>query len=151
MRLLSGVPEEEPQRTHRWNNHHLPETAVAHLKSEWMVSHPGNPAARTLPLLPFAHALAHVQKWGGWPTYLVLQPLDPSHTWYVGWRWQGGAGVSRVAVRGSLRVLVGPNFAEWFGIGAANYVKDFQIPIEKVGEGEVADDDSVQWSHLPLF
>ncbi len=135
MRHVSGAPEEVSQKTHRWNNHHLNERHVAHLNSEWMVSHPGDTSARKLPRVPLlAGALAHVTKYGGWQRYLVLEPDTAQGGWHIGWRWSGGAGVSRIPAIGPLRVLVGPGPTEWFGIVVGTNV---QIPIKQIGEGHI--------------
>lgn len=130
MRHLSGAPLEVPQRTHRWNNHHLDEKAVAHLNTNWMVTHEGDRDARKLPRLArLTGLLAHLTKFGGWKHYLVLDP-SVAPDWYVGWHWSGGAGVSRVSNKGPIRVLVGPGPTKWFGIEA---VTNTQIPIKQIG------------------
>ncbi len=146
MRHVSGAPLEATQRTHRWNNHHLNEKRVVHLKTAWMVTHPGDQNARKLPRVPvLAGALAHVTKYGGWKRYIVVAP-DTSHDWYIGWRWSGGAGVSRVRTKGPVRVLVGPGPTEWFGIEADTNV---QIPLTQIGEGHIGDNG--EFAQVPLF
>lgn len=156
MRYVSGAPKEATQRTHRWNNHHLSEAAVSHLRSECMVRHEGDPDARKLPRVPIlAGSLAHMTRFGGWQQYLVLgvdaKAMETvlSHRWYIGWRWKGGAGVSRIPTLGALRVLVGPQPTEWFGIGADETVCNMQIPIRKIAEGRIGDEG--RYSKLPLF
>jgi hypothetical protein len=147
MRHVSGVPLEATQRTHRWNNHHLKEEDVAHLNAEWVVAHQGDQNARKLPRVPvLAGALAHVTKYGGWKRYLVLAPDTTHDYWHIGWRWPGGAGVSRVRAKGPVRVLVGPGPTEWFGIEADTNV---QIPIIQIGDGHVGDNS--EFSQVPLF
>ncbi len=146
MRHVSGAPNEATQRTHRWNNHHLRAGDVSHLSTGWMVTHQGEPGARKLPNAPIlAGALAHVTRYGGWKHYLVLQPYE-EYDWHIGWRWSDGAGVSRVIVRGPVRVLVGPNPTKWFGIAVTTNV---QIPIIKIGEGRIG--DGSPFSDIPLF
>lgn len=146
MRYISGAPVEATQRTHRWNNHHLNEKDVAHLHSGWMIAHQGDQTARKVPRVPLlAGALAHAAKYGGWKHYLVLVP-DTTGEWHIGWRWSGGAGVSRVQTKGSVRVLIGPHFTEWFGIEA---VTNRQIPIKQIGEGQIG--DGGPFSKVPLF
>lgn len=146
MRHVSEASGESIQRTHRWNNHYLSEAQVAHLDTEWMVSHTGDPSAKTVPSVPIlAGASAHATKYGGWKRYLVLTPNTMSH-WHIGWRWPGGAGVSRVLTRGPVRVLLGPGSAEWFGIEAYTNV---QIPITQIGEGRIGCNG--EFSHIPLF
>lgn len=146
MRYVSGVSGEVPQRTHRWNNHHLHAKDVVHLIRAWMVTHQGDYSARKLPRIPIiAGALAHVTKYGGWKRYLVLAP-DTTHEWHIGWRWSGGAGVSRISTQGPVRVLIGPGITEWFGIEAGTNV---QIPINQIGEGHVG--DGGKFAYIPLF
>lgn len=146
MRYISGAPAEATQRTHRWNNHHLNEKDVAHLNAKWMIAHQGDQNARKLPRVPvLAGVLAHATKYGGWKHYLVLTP-DTTHYWHIGWCWRGGAGVSRVLVTGSVRVLVGPGPTEWFGIEAGTNV---QIPITQIGEGRIGDNS--EFSQVLLF
>jgi len=146
MRHVSGAPEEAPQRTHRWNNHHLKEEDVSHLNAGWMVSHRGDQSARKIPQIQvLAGALAHVTKYGGWQSYLVLSP-ETMKDWHIGWRWRGGAGVSRVVTKGPVRVLVGPNPTEWFGIEAGT---NTQIPITQIGTGKIGDGGT--FARIPLF
>ena len=142
MRQLSGYPDEEPQRTHRWNNHHLREEDVAHLNIDWMVNHPGDDgASKPFPVPILAGAQAHIT----WKRYLVLEP-NSTNTWYVGWRWPGDAGVSRIPSIGLKRVLIGPGPTEWFGIDANTQE---QIPIKQIGEGKVG--DGGEFAHIPVF
>lgn len=111
-----------------------------------MVAHQGDQNARKLPRISvLAGALAHVTQYGGWKRYLVLAP-DTARDWYIGWRWPGGAGVSRVRVKGPVRVLIGPGPTEWFGIEADTNV---QVPITQLGEGRVGDNG--EFSQVPLF
>lgn len=147
MRYVSGASNEAPQTTHRWNNHHLAEECVAHLNPEWMVAHQGDPSSRKLPRVPvLAGALAHLTRYGGWQRYLVLEPETESHEWHIGWRWPGGAGVSRIKTNGPVRVLVGPGPTEWFGVSARTNV---QIPIKRIGEGHIG--HAGQFTNVPLF
>ena len=143
-RLMQCVtlPNEQPQKTHRWNNVRFNEKDIAHLCTEFMVSYPGDPKASRVPPIPIIREImAHLL----WRRYVVLTPLDVHvYYWFVGWRLLGGAGVSRILHKGPLRVLVGRGKGEWFGIGTDGT----QIPIKKIGEGELGDD---AFSHLPLF
>ncbi len=140
--ISSGAPEEMPQRTHRWNNHHLKEEKVAHLKSGWMAAHSGDPNASSAP-----HILAHLTRYGGWDHYLVLSPkTEENCSWHIGWQWSGGAGVSRVPVEGPVRVLVGPKPTKWFGINAETHT---QIPIQQIGKGKIG--RNKEFFKIPLF
>jgi len=148
MRFVLGVPIEATQRTHRWNNHHLREEQVAHLFSDWMVSHSGDSTARKLRKFTIlAGALSHVTKFGGWKRYLVLAPDDSQiEEWFIGWRWKGGAGVSRIPITGAVRVLIGPGATQWFAIRASDQT---QVPLTKIGEGRIGEKE--MYSQLPLF
>ena len=147
MRHLLGVPQEGLQVTHRWNNHHLREKDVSHLYEDWMVSHLGDPSAQKMPNLPFAHALAHSTKYVGWQRYLVLDmAFSAEEEWYIGWRWKGGQGVSRITLKGPRRVLLGPGPTEWFGIAVSD---NSQVPIKIIGEGKIG--GGGKYSHLPIF
>lgn len=148
MRFVLGVPKEATQRTHRWNNHHLKEERVAHLHSSLMVRHEGDPTARKLPPVTIlAGAVSHLTRFGGWQRYLALAPRGlGADAWYIGWRWNGGAGVSRVPNTTPVRVLVGPGVTEWFAIRVSDTT---QIPLIKIGEGKIG--DGGQFTDLPLF
>ncbi len=147
MRHLSGTSVEGLQVTHRWNNHHLKEGDVSHLNRDWMASHPGDPEAQRIPKFPLAHAIAHATKYGGWSRYLVVDAIvSVEEGWHVGWKWQGGQGVSRIVMKGPRRVLLGPEPASWFGIAVLN---NSQIPIRIIGEGIIG--DGGKYSHLPIF
>jgi hypothetical protein len=125
-----------------------------------MVSHEGDPGAQKPFLIPIlAGAQAHTTKYGGWQRYLVLAPDNESSAgdWYLGWRWPssqakfgipipGGAGVSRIPTSGPKRVLIGPGFAEWFGIRADT---NEQIPIMQIGDGCIG--NGGEHKDVPLF
>lgn len=147
MRHLLGVPEEGLQVTHRWNNHHLREDDVSHLYEEWMASHQGDPNARKMRKYPFAHAWAHATRYGGWPKYVVLDTTFAlEEEWCVGWKSQGRQGVSRIAMKGPRRPLLGPGPAKWFGVRISDFS---QIPIKLIGEGTIG--DRGEYSKLPIF
>jgi hypothetical protein len=112
-----------------------------------MVHHSGDPTARTLPpVTVVAGALSHLTRFGGWQRYLVVAPQEHNNgQWYIGWRWKGGAGVSRVPSVSAVRVLIGPGPTEWFAIRASDQT---QIPLIKVGVGKIGES---QFSNLPLF
>jgi hypothetical protein len=111
-----------------------------------MVAHKGISEARALPHVPLiAGALAHLTRFGGWKHYLVLAS-QTTEDWHIGWRWSMGAGVSRVPVSGPVRVLVGPDPTEWFGISAYT---NRQVPIHIIGEGRIG--EGGKFSQVPLF
>lgn len=149
MRHLIGVSEEALQKTHRWNNHHLPEHALASLLESLMIFHPGDTEAASFGKMPIVStARSHMTRYGGWKKYLVLAPPagDANVAWHIGWKWPGGGGVSRITVRGPVRVLVGPGPTHWFGVSLGD---NFQIPLEQIGTGIIGDGSSSR--ELPLF
>lgn len=111
-----------------------------------MVVDQGDINSRKLPQIHIlAGVLAHLTILGGWRHYVVITP-DTDVDWHVGWHWPDGVGVSRISVRGPVRLLVPPNFIEWFGISAST---NLQIPLRKTGEGWIG--DGGEFSQLPLF
>lgn len=150
MRWVSGAPDEAPQETHRWNNVHVAVAAVAHLKIEWMVTRSrGDPTAKEFPAI-LSGTLAHLTRFGGWTSYIAVEPCEEGECWYLGCRWPGngiynGAMISRIATFGGVRGLVGPGPAEWFGISAWSHE---QIPLRKIGEGKIGDGQPL--TRLPL-
>jgi hypothetical protein len=143
--LLLLVFKKAP-RTYRWNNHHLNEKDVEHLNAEWMVAHEGDPKARRLPSVPvLSGALLHLTNYSNWRLCLVLVP-ETTKEWHIGWRWPGGAGVSRVRVVGPVEVRVGPGPTEWFGIEADSNV---QTPIQQIGQRYTGSSD--ESTNIPLF
>lgn len=135
LKLFSREPwavTETPQRTHRWNNHHLPFEDAQLLDRSIMLRFKGDREANPRGIVRF-----HLRIMGGWGKYLVLQPvndLPKGEKWYVG--WMGGDhdlnipshviagkpavkrpfGVSRLPLKGSVRVLLGPDDIAFFGI-----------------------------------
>lgn len=143
---LSGTTNELPQRTHRWNNHHLNIEDVSHLRTDWMVYHSGDPSAKKFPNIPIVRgALSHLTRYGGWKRYLVINPLTDYTHWYIGWKWSGGAGVSRIPNSKSAKVTVGPGECQWFGIDAE---WDTQIPLQIIDSGYIGDG---KHPNVPLF
>ncbi len=129
MRVTSGAWDESPQRTHRWNNHHLRPENVAHFNREMMVCHSGIPGETSI------YPLFHIPALGGWRNYVVLTPIERPREWYVGWIAGNFVGVSRIQLTGLVRLLVGPGQVCWFGA-------DFngtQIPIHQIGTGRIGE------------
>ena len=130
MRLLSGAPNEAPQQTHRWNNHHLRTEDVAHLRREMMVHHDGIPGEISV------YPLFHIPVLGGWRNYVVLAPFKEQKEWHVGWVAGRFAGVSRISLRGQVRMLIGPGPVSFFGVNAeGDQVQIRQIGTGRIGEG----------------
>ena len=129
MYLLSGTFSEEPQKTHRWNNHHLKLDDVEYLNRDLMVHHDGIPGETSI------YPLFHMPVFGGWRNYVVLGPTSSEREWYVGWIAGGVVGVSRIPIRGYARLLIGPGPVYWFGATAkGNQVQIKLCWTDRIGE-----------------
>src|SRR3989344_2294378 len=114
MYLVSGTLNEKPQKTHRWNNKKLTKAEVGSLNQEEMAHCRGVSYANKRHLLRF-----HIPIFGGWQSYVVLEPEHPQG-WHVGWIPQDtAAGVSRIQLSGPVRLLLGPDEVSFFGISAS--------------------------------
>lgn len=131
MRLVSGAPTEAPQRTHRWNNVHLKEGDLDFLDETLMVSCAGMKSR-----VQSHGAASHVTIFGGWKPYVVIRPRNIEEKWHIGWRAGNVHGVSRIVLRGPVRVLIGPGDVWFFGV---REMSDEQIQIMKIGFGEIGD------------
>ncbi len=141
MRALSGAPEEAPQRTHFWNNQRLgPAEVEAALDWRIMVRRHGDPAA-VQRSHPFSVRF-HLPCFGGWKRYVVLCPINEygesyQGAWHVGWWNEQYAGISRLAIRGMVRMLIGPSDIRFFGIRAEG--DQMQLHLRYRGEGVIGD------------
>ena len=117
---------ESPQLTHFWNNMLLPRSAVAPLDRHMMVHCKGDPEA--IPRRSKLDVRFHL---GGWPTYVVLEPELPTDEWYVGWIGNT-IGVSRIPISRRVRMLIGPNDVDFFGVKAGDRS---QIKLRQLGGG----------------
>jgi len=122
---------ESPQLTHRWNNTHLKYMDVEHLDDSMMVysASTSDAVVRTSWLPRF-----HIPILGGWREYVVLEP-DEDTEWHVGWI-SDRVGVSRLTVRGPVRMLLGSAHVMFFGIRAKDGV---QIRIRQKAIGRIGD------------
>ncbi len=133
MYALSGTFKESPQRTHRWNNMHLDWNAddlFENLRRQEMLYFSGVLGAMS-PKIPL---LFHIPILGGWRNYVVLQPSTHDGEWFVGWASNHAVGVSRIPIRGPVRMLLGPMGVYFFGISAGDQK---QIKIEVIGTGRI--------------
>lgn len=136
---LNGTPDESPQLTHRWNNHHLPLSAVEHLERHYMVHCAGLKEERR------AWSLIRHLAFVGWRQYVVLEPAAREQ-WYPGWVADRSAGVSRIAQGGMARLLLGPGDVHFFGISVES---GRQIPIREKGRGRLG--DRGPYAQVPLL
>lgn len=70
---------------------------------------------------------------GGWRHYVVLEPCGNYTAWHVGWITEDSVGVTRLTLRGPVRMLMGPKMVTFFGINTEGR----QISLAKVGEGTI--------------
>lgn len=128
-------PGEASQGTHFWNNATVDVAAISSLNEAYTVTCAGDPHAvqRTCAL----DVRFHLSKLGGWKKFVVLCPVVHERQWHVGWCGVGFAGVSRIAISGPVRMLIGRKETTFFGIDARD--GRTQVPIEKIGEGEIGD------------
>jgi len=142
MYVLSGTLSEAPQRTHRWNNIHLSSEDVHHLKKDKMVHSPGNRSARRprVAMLP----IFHMPIMGGWKRYIVISPQE-SKEWHVGWIAGKTIGITKIVLRGQVRMLIGPGAVSFFGIDLSGH----QIALTKMGYGHIGDEG--KFAKTPLL
>ncbi len=131
MRLVSGAPFESPQRTHFWNNIKLSRGDTRHLKESLMVHTPGSRKAIRKGLLRF-----HIPVLSGWKEYVVIKPTSHNGYWYIGWTTPAVTGISRIKVRGEVRVLRGPGDALFFGLSVNTFE---QVCLGDIAEGRIGD------------
>lgn len=141
MYLLSGTIE-RPQETHRWNNAVLANEDVAYLKQRGMIRCPPIPSSRRwLGKIP----IFHMPIIGGWKKYIVVKKNHYDFDeWYVGWICQDVTGISRIPLRGPVRLLLGPKSVTFFGIRPDGS----QVKLEKIGNGSIG--DGKKWRKYPL-
>ena len=131
MYVVSGNLFESPQRTHMWNNTKLTFSEVYELVDAKKLFFCGVESSRRwISVLP----IFHIPILGGWKTYVVLQPSE-NVEWYVGWISKDVSGVSRIRLRGPVRLLLGPSDVSFFGINAEGR----QINILKKGVGTIGE------------
>lgn len=143
MYIISGTFNEAPQQTHRWNNTKLKSEQIAHLRDDMKVFCEGIKSAgvRFWLKMPFFH----IPLLGGWKDYVVLQPVDPTREWHVGWIADDVAGVSRIKVRGPVRLLLGPGDVSFFGVNS----EGDQIQLHEISRGRIG--DGGKYSKTPLL
>lgn len=144
MYFLSGTLEEIPQRTHFWNNRKLHPGEVVGLKERDVVIASGSGCVERW---KYGFPIFHAPILGGWNEYIVLEPsINPSQSWYVGWISNDEvSGVSRVQIKGSVRLLLGNGSTKFFGLN----VGGVQIKIHEMGRGRIG--DGGPFSQLPLL
>lgn len=138
MYIVSGTFRESPQQTHRWNNTKLNKNDIV-LNRQYMARGVGN---QDTPSGSFLRI--HLPILGGLRNYVVLEPMTQG-VWHVGWEKGDRIAVTRIPLKGPVRMLVGQGDAHFFGIDANGY----QIPIKKIGTGRIG--DRGPYTKLPLL
>ncbi|HZJ41442.1 MAG TPA: hypothetical protein VFD51_00245 [Patescibacteria group bacterium] len=133
MYLISGTFREKPQRTHAWNIQDLSSQESQLLSEEKILKCKGLPKQLTRHYV----FLFHVPILDGWKNFVVIEPLNYTGFWHVGWK-QKDAQISILPIIGPVRMLIGPGYANFFGVTSDG----IQIPIHKIGEGRTGDNGS---------
>lgn len=132
MYILSGTFKEKPQQTHRWTNCKFGLERVKHLDRQIMASFLGRKGIRLWKPL-----IMHMPIFGGPRHFVVLKPeMDGSEEWHIGWILPNRAAVSRILLRGPVRMLWGPEDVLFYAINAKTHI---QVPLCIIGEGKVGD------------
>lgn len=143
MYALQGNFSEQPQRTHRWNNQHLCNFDISHLRAHDIVIVEGDIGANKRWLGPLP--LFHMPVFGGWSKFVVLEPSIPVTEWYVGWVAFDALGVSMIPLNGPVRLGIGPRQAQFFALNANGE----QLPLAVIGEGRVG--QAGQFKDVPFL
>ena len=131
MYALSGTLREAPQQTHRWNNMGLKPNQIRYLKPGQMVH-----ASGSLGALRRIKPLFHAPIFGGWRDYVVVQAESYAREWYVGWMAGDAIGISKIPIRGKVRVLRGPKPCTFFGLRPdGSQVRIVQVGCGRIGRG----------------
>lgn len=125
MYALSCIPGESTRRTQFWNHRFLSEAEIASLDLSLMVEVQGIEGE-----LPSYHAPI----FGGWRNYIVLTPQVKRTYWHVGWVSGNIGGVSRIALTGAVRMLIGPKDVKFFGIKGGRQIKLLGLGRGKIGD-----------------
>lgn len=147
---------EHPQRTHFWNNKKLSAQEAERLDLRLVANVEGDPKAFHTRWVCTGWEkiwvpIFHMPLIGGWREYVVIEAVDHTGPWYIGWIAPDVAGVTRIRrglwreVRGAMRVLRGPDDVFFFGIDADS---GEQINVRVIGSGRVG--HGGPYKHLPL-
>ena len=143
MYVLSGAFTESPQRTHFWNNIKYEFIDLNFLDIDKAVFCLKSDSAKR-PWFAFI-PLFHMKIFGGWDTYIVLEPAVTEEEWFVGWCGESVNGISQIPLKGKVRLLVGSRDVWFFGIKENGE----QIKITEIGRGQIGEEG--QFSHTPFL
>lgn len=143
MYFLQGTLREVPQRTHRWNNQKFKNNELSFLTSEKMFTVAGDSSAfrRWWGPLP----IFHIPLLGGWSKFVVLETTQ-DEPWFIGWLTGDTLGVSKIPLRGPVRVLVGSGPAQFF---ALRLIDGVQLELKSGGHGRVG--NAGEFGKIPLL
>lgn len=134
MYLIQGTLCEKPQRTHKWNNAEF--VPVTPLEKKQMVKVARDRTASKRWWLGFIPVF-HIPILGGWREYVVLELMDDSIRYHVGFKFkEGGAEYckySLIPVRGRVRMLRGDGDVCFFAVSRTGR----QLPLKIVGYGRI--------------
>lgn len=143
MYLLQGTVRELPQRTHRWNNMHLKNSDILSFNADKTESVVGDETATARWFGPIP--LFHMVIFGGWKKFVVIAPRTPQKEWFVGWVVSDAFGLSKIPLTGSVRLGLGPQPAQYFGVDTDGR----QIDIDVVGYGSIG--HAGDFANVPLL
>jgi hypothetical protein len=143
MYMLQGNFRESPQRTHRWNNLHLNNADINIFHAGMTESVAGDPEALSRWFGPIP--LFHMVIFGGWKKFVVLQPKILQTEWFVGWVVGDAFGLSQVPLDGRVRLGIGPQPAQYFGVDSTGR----QIDIDIVSYGSIG--KAGEFAKVPLL
>ncbi len=144
MYFLQGNIFELPQKTHFWNNCKLTRKDASSLDSSLCVTvvEQEHSVPRWFGPVP----IFHMPIFGGWKTFVVLEPVDHSVTeWYVGWIASDVAGLSQIKLTAQVRLLTCEGSAEFFGVTK----NGTQIALQAVGHGKIGEQE--EYAKVPLL
>lgn len=143
MYLLQGTFREIPQRTHRWNNQHLKLQEISSFSADKIETVPADQDSSSWWVGPIPHF--HMPIFGGWKKFVVLEPKESQTVWHVGWLLSDACGLSRIPLKGKVRLGIGPLPLQFFGVDADGR----QIDIDIVGYGSIG--KAGEFAKVPLL
>jgi uncharacterized membrane protein len=125
---------EKPQRTHFYNNKKFKDDLSKEVVKRYpQVKIRGIETERWTHLSKF---LFHVPILCGWKNYVVFRPADENinNTWHIGWINSDVFGVSKIPLRGAVRVLIGKKDCNFFAVRSSD---NNPLPLKYVAEGKI--------------
>lgn len=145
MCLLIGGKNDSPQRTHRWNYRLLTKAETDYIDTNKAVTMMPVSAS---PVYWCGLPVHHLTIFMGWKEYVVLSPqiaTSSESVWYVGWLREDNKAVSKLALEGPVRMLLGPQTVSFFALDSGGQ----QLPLNAVARGRIG--QMGPYSRLPLL